>query len=221
MRTSADRRNRGHRRGAPSQPCENRLGDSRPWQPRADAVSVPSEGRVGREFGITVGMAHRFRRILVPHDLSDPATAAVRVAADLAEVHGGRITLLHVLTPFYSGPGYPTQEEIAWTPPAEIARERERRLAALARDVLGPRARRVTCRAVVGEAAPAILDAARRADVIVMATLGRSGLARFLIGSVAEKVVRHAPIPVLTVRAQERRPGRRRGRARKAARVVR
>jgi nucleotide-binding universal stress UspA family protein len=146
-------------------------------------------------------MATRFRRILVPHDFSETATHALRVAADLAERHGGRITVLHVLTPFYSGPGYPTQDEIAWTPPAEMTRERERRLGDLVRDALGPRAERVTCRAVLGEAVPAILDAAKDADVIVVATLGRTGLARFLIGSVAEKVVRHAAIPVLTVHA--------------------
>lgn len=146
-------------------------------------------------------MTTRFRRILVPHDFSDNATHALRLAADLAERHGGRITVLHVLTPFYSGPGYPTQEEIAWTPPAEMVRERERRLGNLVRDTLGPRAGRVTCRAVLGEAVPAILAAAKNADVLVIATLGRSGLARLLVGSVAEKVVRHASIPVLTVHA--------------------
>lgn len=146
-------------------------------------------------------MTTRFRRILVPHDFSEAATHALRVAADLAERHGGRITVLHVLTPFYSGPGYPTQDEIAWTPPAEMVRERERRLQDLVRDTLGARAGRVTCRAVLGEAVPVILDAAKKADVVVIATLGRSGLARFLIGSVAERVVRHASIPVLTVHA--------------------
>ncbi|MCC6765695.1 MAG: universal stress protein [Deltaproteobacteria bacterium] len=146
-------------------------------------------------------MTTRFRRILVPHDLSPNATHALRVASALADRHEGRITLLHVLTPFYTGPGYPTREEIAWTPPAEIAREREARLAEVARQALGAGAKRVACRAVTGEAVPAILDAAKRADVIVMSTLGRTGLAHLLIGSVAEKVVRHAPVPVLTVRA--------------------
>lgn len=160
-------------------------------------------------------MATLFRRILVPHDFSPTATHALRVAAELAERHGGRITVLHVLTPFYSGPGYPTQDEIAWTPPAEMKRERERRLATLVREALGPRARRVTCRAVLGEAVPSICDAAKHADVIVMTTLGRSGLAHLLIGSVAEKVVRHAPVPVLTLRAPA---PRRRGRAGKPAR---
>ncbi len=146
-------------------------------------------------------MTTRFRKILVPHDLSPLATYALRVADELAARHGGRITVLHVLTPFYTGPGYPTQDEIAWTPPAEIVRDRQTRLATLVRKTLGARARGVTCRAVMGEAVPAILAAAKRADVIVMSTLGRTGLAHLLIGSVAEKVVRHAPIPVLTVRA--------------------
>lgn len=166
-------------------------------------------------------MTTRFRRILVPHDFSATATHALRVAADLAERHGGRITALHVLTPFYSGPGYPTQDEIAWTSPADMARERERRLADLVREALGPRSRLVTCKAVIGEAAPAIVDAAADADVIVMTTLGRSGVARFLIGSVAEKVVRYAPIPVLTLRAPTARPRGRRKRTQVASRGAR
>ena len=45
----------------------------------------------------------------------------------------------------------------------------------------------------------AILAAAKRADAIVMTTVGRTGLGHFLMGSVAEKVVRHATVPVLTL----------------------
>ena len=146
-------------------------------------------------------MSKLFRRILVPHDFSAPATHALKIAADLAARHEGRVTALHVLTPFYSGPGYPTQEEIAWTPPADMVRARTRHLEEVVRAALGARARIVRCKAVMGEAVPAILDAARQADVIVMTTLGRTGLAHLLIGSVTEKVVRHSPIPVLTVRA--------------------
>ncbi len=156
-------------------------------------------------------MATRFRRILVPHDLSPVATHAVRLAAELAERHGGEVTVLHVLTPFHSGPGYPTADEIALRTPAKIVRERTQHLAQILRDELGPQARLVKCRAVIGEAVPAILQAAKRADVIVMTTLGRTGLAHLLIGSVAEKVVRHATIPVLTVRAPDPPRARKRG----------
>jgi nucleotide-binding universal stress UspA family protein len=60
---------------------------------------------------------------------------------------------------------------------------------------------------MVGPPAGCILEAARKADAIVMGTLGRTGLPHLLIGSVAERVVRHAPVPVLTVRAPARRRG--------------
>jgi nucleotide-binding universal stress UspA family protein len=156
-------------------------------------------------------MATLFRKILVPHDFSSAATQALRVAAELAERHGGRIIALHVLTPFYSGPGYPTRDEIAWTPPAEMVRERRERLENLVHGALGARTALVTCRAVMGEAAPAILAAAKQCDSIVMSTLGRTGLAHLLIGSVAERVVRHSPVPVLTVRTRRTRPRGKKG----------
>lgn len=140
-----------------------------------------------------------FKRILVPHDFSSSAGEALTVAADLAAMHGGTVIVLHVLTPFYSGPGYPTQAEIAWVPPAQIAEERRARLERLVRKRLGAQARRIACEVVTGDAVPRILAAAKSADVIVMSTLGRTGLAHLLIGSVAEKVVRHASIPVLIV----------------------
>jgi nucleotide-binding universal stress UspA family protein len=140
-----------------------------------------------------------FKRILVPHDFSEPATAALVAARDLAAKHGGTVTVLHVLTPFYSGPGYPTPSEIAWIPPAQIADDRRTRLERLVRERLGARSRKILCKVVIGEAVPAILAAAKNADAIVMSTLGRTGLSHLLIGSVAEKVVRHAPVPVLTI----------------------
>jgi len=147
-------------------------------------------------------MAKLFRRILVPHDFSRSATRALDLAVALAEDHGGQVTALHVLTPLYSGPGYPTPDEIAWTTTSEMRAKRKGDLEALVRRALGPRAARVTCRVAVGEAAPAILAAAKRADSIVISTLGRTGLAHFLLGSVAEKIVRLAPVPVLAVRAR-------------------
>ena len=73
-----------------------------------------------------------------------------------------------------------------------------------------------------GRLVPAALDPelARDVDSIVMATAGRTGLAHMVIGSVAEKVVRHAPVPVLTVRAVPgagKRTVRPRGKRRQAA----
>jgi universal stress protein A len=144
-------------------------------------------------------MAHLFRRILVPHDFSDHANDALRVAAELAKEHRGRLTVLHVLGPFYTGSGFPTELEVAWTPPPELLANLRERLEAVVKRVLGRRARGVVCQAVMGDPMYAIVDAARQHDSIVMSTLGRTGLSHLLIGSVAEKVVRHAPVPVLTI----------------------
>ncbi|TMB48311.1 MAG: universal stress protein [Deltaproteobacteria bacterium] len=69
----------------------------------------------------------------------------------------------------------------------------------------GARAPRTRCRVVLGDPLQRILAAARDADSIVIATAGRTGLSHLLIGSVAEKVVRHAPVPVLTIRPPAKR----------------
>src|SRR5262249_20161969 len=88
--------------------------------------------------------------------------------------------------------------------PSAFVPEQRKRLEKLVTKALGTDAPRVTYRVDVGDASQCILDAARRADSIVMSTSGRSGLSHLLIGSVAEKVVRHANVPVLTIRVPEK-----------------
>jgi nucleotide-binding universal stress UspA family protein len=157
-------------------------------------------------------MAALFRKILVPHDFSRHATRALRVAADLAAAHGGRVVVLHALPPVYPVVGVaPAARRRALSPPAEgpeLVRRVRRRLEALvARDVRGRGRRPVECRVVIAEPLQAILEAARGATAIVMGALGRTGLPYLLVGSVAEKTVRHSPVPVLTVRADAGRAG--------------
>ena len=150
-------------------------------------------------------MAQLFRRILVPHDFSAPATHALRTAAALATVHRGRLVILHVIAPFYPVTDLPMAEAAAWIPPAELVADARRRLEALVgRTVRGRGAPRTVCRVELGDPYQRIIAAARGADTIVMATEGRTGLPHLLIGSVAEKVVRHAPVPVLVLRAGAR-----------------
>lgn len=153
-------------------------------------------------------MARLFRKILVPHDFSDPATQALRVAADLAARHRGRLTVLHVIVPFTPVAAFPPMEGAVYMPPLDVKAERKR-LEDLVRRTLGRRRLRVTSDVVLGDPSQRIVAAGRRHDVIVMATEGRTGLSHLLIGSVAEKVVRHATVPVLTVRPPARRRGRR------------
>jgi nucleotide-binding universal stress UspA family protein len=130
-----------------------------------------------------------FRRIVVPTDFSPSAQAAL----ELARRHFPQATrrLLHVLDP----------QRIASTATASVSIRDDRE--ALERELLG-RLQAIAlpgeeCLVEVGLPAETILAQAREweADLIVMGTHGRTGLAHFLNGSVAERVVRHARGPVL------------------------
>ena len=150
-------------------------------------------------------MAALFRRILVPHDFSRNATQALRAAADLAVAHKGRLIVLHALPAVYPVVGYsmmPMSKDFPVPGPELVARMRQRLEALVASELAGRRKRSVECRVVIADPFQAIMQAARGASVIVMGTLGRTGLPHLLLGSVAEKTVRHSPVPVLTIRAR-------------------
>ena len=146
-----------------------------------------------------------FRKILVPHDLSEHASRALALAAELARVHRGELTVLHVIAPYQPVLGFP--EGVTWNLREEdiITSARRSLEEMVAGSLKGARAPRVRCRVVLGDPLQRILAAARDADSIVIATAGRTGLSHLLIGSVAEKVVRHASVPVLTIRPPAKR----------------
>jgi nucleotide-binding universal stress UspA family protein len=138
-----------------------------------------------------------FRTILVPVDFSDCSQSAFEVARALAWDHGARLVVLHVPTP----PPFLT--------PGELGKALERRdgyrgelMDDLRRLYPADASAGVEYRLQDGSPAPEILCFADEAecDLIVMGTHGRSGLARLLLGSVAEKVVRKAACPVVTVK---------------------
>jgi nucleotide-binding universal stress UspA family protein len=161
-----------------------------------------------------------FRKILVPHDFSAHATGALRVAAALAKEHRGRLIVLHVLPP-YPVAAVGMAEGVVLPPPPNTLSEVRQKLEAIVGKVLSGRgAPKATCRVEVGDPAQRIVEAASAADSVVMATEGRTGLSHLLIGSVAEKVVRHSPRPVLTLRGTLRssRPAAMRGRRRPSGR---
>ena len=126
------------------------------------------------------------RRILLPIDAGDLSPVAVGPAIELASLFGAEILLVHVLD----------QDLAGELPMPDIARAQEMVTAA------GLHAEVVLER---GDAAGQILavSAERQADLIVMATHGRSGLKRWVLGSVAERVMRAAPVPLLLIRARE------------------
>jgi nucleotide-binding universal stress UspA family protein len=145
-------------------------------------------------------MAQLFSKILVPHDASTPATHALRVAADLALRTGGKLVVLRAIAPFVPFSDLGSAEGSGWIPPEDVVSTELDSLERLVRKSLPKSAPPIECRVVVGSPYQVIMDAASDVDSIVMATHGRTGLDHLLIGSIAEKIVRHAPVPVLTVR---------------------
>jgi nucleotide-binding universal stress UspA family protein len=157
-------------------------------------------------------MATLFKKILVPHDFSEHATAALGTAAELARQHGGRLIVLHALAPFDPITAIPPGEAAMIVPPAELIATARKQLKAAADKAVGSGGPAPECRVVIGDPYQCIMEAAADADSIVMATAGRTGLAHLLIGSVTEKIVRHATVPVLTLRVtpgSRARPARR------------
>ena len=140
------------------------------------------------------------RRILVPHDFSDHATSALRVAARLVAPRG-QIVVLHVVVPFTPVTDIPPAGISSYISPDELVTGATRQLERMLKKALPARLdARVTSKVEIGDPYQRIMQAVRGMDAIVMSTAGRTGLSHLLIGSVTEKVVRHSPIPVLTLR---------------------
>jgi nucleotide-binding universal stress UspA family protein len=137
-------------------------------------------------------------RILVAVDFSAPGDEALERAIELARQSQASIDLLHVIEP--GGDEFPFGFTSYGSDRAGLVAYIDRELASRAGRVQGEG---VTCRTGLAEGQPAaeIVDRARDlgADLIVIGTHGRRGLSHAMLGSVAERVVRRAACPVLTV----------------------
>ncbi len=145
------------------------------------------------------------RHILVPVDFSEPSREALEYAAGLAKQFGATLDVLHVWeAPSFVVPGSGmvsgTSSEISMH--ELIRKDAEQALDAFVREAGKRRIEVRSARAERGHPANAIVEAASDGsyDLIVIGTHGRTGLARALVGSVAERVVRLARCPVLSVR---------------------
>jgi nucleotide-binding universal stress UspA family protein len=149
-------------------------------------------------------MRETISRILVPVDFSPHSGRAFRYAAMLAQRLGATLELLHVVEdPFLTGAWsaevyVPNIPALMTTLIAEADQQLTRLKAEAA--AMGVAA---DCAVITGGPPHAIVDRARTGgfDVIVMGTRGRTGLAHVVMGSVAERVLRNAPCPVVTVKA--------------------
>jgi universal stress protein A len=140
-----------------------------------------------------------FKQIVCATDFSDTAEAAWELAVELARTHQAELVLVHVFIEL------PVYTEVAVTSVQQVWEE-QRRWAEeqLAERVEAAAGRGAAARYLLrtGTAPEEIVQAAtdERADLVVVGTHGRTGLNRLMIGSVAERVVRVAPCPVLTVK---------------------
>jgi universal stress protein A len=150
--------------------------------------------------GKVEGITMEIRLILAPTDFSEFSKQAVESALTLAQTFGAKLLLLHVV----ELPAYPIEgfvPAIGTTLIEDLERQASLDLA----QVL-PQSRNTSVevlrQVVVGNPYSQIIEIAQveKADLIVMATHGRTGLSHLVMGSVAERVVRTAPCPVLTIR---------------------
>lgn len=142
-----------------------------------------------------------FKRILSPTDFSEPSYEAVKAANELALQFSAELTLIHVVSPI---PTIPSPEAATGFDVLSYEQEMEAYAKSSLDQVVQERiSDKVKVRTVVklGSAAEQIANTAatEKSDLIVIATHGLTGWRRFVFGSVAEKVVRLAECPVLTI----------------------
>lgn len=148
----------------------------------------------------------RIRRMVVPTDFSPASDIAFLYALDLAAREGATLHLLHVIDDAMFATAYPDgfYTELPGLR-TQVIGEAQKRLDDLAARCEAAKVM-VTTDVLVGRPAAGVAQeaTARGADLIVMGTHGRSGFAHLMLGSVAERVLRMAPCPVLTVRDTSR-----------------
>ncbi|MDD2439202.1 MAG: universal stress protein [Methanosarcinaceae archaeon] len=140
-----------------------------------------------------------FRKIMIATDGSENTNASVKAGIEISRLSGAKVYAVYVVsTDYYSSMavdfGWETMYEV-------LKKEGEEALAFVkaAGEVAGVR---VESLLLEGHPAPELIDFAEREkmDLVVMGTLGRTGLDRLLLGSVAGNVVRHCKVPVMVVR---------------------
>ena len=140
------------------------------------------------------------REVLVPTDFSEHANAALKYAISFAEHFGAGLTLLHIVQPLRPTPstkaGFPSAEYLN-----HLSLAAKERLADFCKEqrLTFPMLRQAIVSVGVPEELITETALQLKSDLIILATHGRTGLARMLLGSLAETVIRQAPCPVLVV----------------------
>lgn len=142
------------------------------------------------------------RRILVPVDFSDASETAVEHAAELAQTYEAQIELLHVVEEVTYPSAYGVDP--VYMPPQDMIPRVEESLGEIAQKKIGHEGVQIS--ATVGYAPYTILDHIDDNDIdrVVIATHGRTGFNRMILGSVAERVIRRSSVPVFVVKPEQK-----------------
>jgi nucleotide-binding universal stress UspA family protein len=150
-----------------------------------------------------------WKKVLCPIDFSDPARAAMSAAVELCKHFDGELTLFHS----YQLPGYTLPEGSVVASPKmlqDLADQAEAHLSEWRSLAEQAGAARVQTIKGIGDPAAEVVELARDGgfDLIVLGTHGRTGIRHALLGSIAERVVRHSRCPVLTIHPEPHAPPR-------------
>jgi nucleotide-binding universal stress UspA family protein len=146
----------------------------------------------------------RLRSILVPVDFSPCSDKALDYAVAFSKQFGAGLVLLHVVEPMVYPENYLAVPTVNEDINASLTKAAEEKLG-IQRERIGVDDSKVEGMTRLGRPYVEIVEAAKAAgaDLIILGTHGHTGLKHVLLGSTAERVVRHAPCPVLTVRDPE------------------
>lgn len=142
------------------------------------------------------------RKILVPTDFSEHSELAVTYAVDLAKRYNATLSLIHV----YPVVNYAAAEGFALYTPEQLAKlmtQLDDQMKAAQEQARAAGATELDSSMLQGDAYQELVKLASHYDLVVMGTHGRTGFKHALLGSVAEKLVRTSPCPVLTVRVAD------------------
>lgn len=151
-------------------------------------------------------MKPEIHRILVPLDFSPASDRALAYAKALSTEFGAPLFLLHVIEDrMMTGP-WPSEVYLGELPKLrdDLVKDAERRMR-LCLESIEKEGLTATGEVLIGGPSHVIIEQAEalNADLLVMGTHGRTGITHLLIGSVAERVIRHAPCPVFVVRERK------------------
>jgi len=140
--------------------------------------------------------------VLSPVDFSEYSKAAISMAREAADLYSAKLELLHVVKNTLYSPYNIFEEKTNLRLPQDMAERYEKEMKQLFYASPGPGVL-VKFKVVTGHVVSEILEYARsnNIDLIVIATHGITGLKHFVLGGIAEKVIRRAPCPVLTVKS--------------------